>query len=466
MSGVRFVAPELRADGTIAPATWGYEPVGDGWRVLREERLVLELGPGYRLLRTTHAGICATDLARVHLPFPLPQVTGHEVVALDEEGPVLVEINASHRARGLPRAAWCPHCLAGLDTHCPARLVLGIDRLVGGFAPWLLVPAGAVVPVPAGMDPATAVLAEPFAAAWHAAETIDAADGTRVAVLGLGRLGLLLVTALDAWRRARGRTIEILALAGRPERTALARALGADAVGAPADEPVADVVVDATGTPAGLAAALAMARARVHLKSTSGTPAAGLADPTALVVDELRIAPWRDGEGLGTGDVAVVLAADPGGRLAGALAARGVRVLAGEPPATLAAMLEHAAPLGAHAAVVDSVAGVDAAVRPLPGLSRALVRPRGWILLAGVAGVGPLGEAVGERRVGIETSRCGSIPAALPALADADARLAASGAGGLGRRLVTATLPARRLADGYALAAAPGHCKVLMLHSA
>jgi threonine dehydrogenase-like Zn-dependent dehydrogenase len=454
VSGVRFVAPELRADGTIAPATWGYEPVGDGWRVRRDGTPVLELGPGYRLLRTSHAGICATDLARVHLPFPLPQVTGHEVVALDDGRPVLIEINASHRARALPRAAWCPHCLAGLDTHCPARLVLGIDRLVGGFAPWLLVPAGAVVPVPAGMEPATAVLAEPFAAAWHAAETIDAADGMRVAVLGLGRLGLLLTAALDAWRRARGRTIEIVGLARRPERAALARTLGADAVGPPGDQPVADVVVDATGVPDGLGAALAMARVCVHLKSTSGAPAAELADPTALVVDELRIAPWRGVEDFGTGDVVAVLAADARARLGGALAARGARVVAGEGPAALAARLEREAPLGADAAVVDSPAGIDA-----------LVRPRGRILLAGDApAAGPLGEAVVGRRVAIETSRCGSIPAALPALAAADARLAAAGAGSLGRLLVTATLPAARLAEGYALAARPEHCKVLVTH--
>lgn len=411
MNGVRLVAPELRADGTIAPAAWGYEPTGDGWRVLREGVSVVELGPGYRPLRVSHAGICATDLARVHLPFPLPQVTGHEVVALDDDDrPVLVEINASHRARGLPEDAWCARCRAGLDTHCPDRMVLGIDRLVGGFAPWILAPVRAIVPVPPGLDPTTAVLAEPFAAAWHAVETIDASEGWTVAVLGLGRLGLLLVAALDAWRLATGRAIAVVGVARGTARAALARRLGADRIEAPGAAPAFDVVVDATGSAEGLATALALARRVVHLKSTSGVPAVGLSDPTALVVDEIAI----EGEATATSPAAC--------------------------------------PPGSRTAVVDRVAAIDAAVGP-----------RGRIVLSACArDDGPLGRAVIGRGVRVETSRCGSIPASLPALAAIDERLGTP----LGGLLTTATVPAARLAEGYALARSPAHVKIVVRHSA
>src|SRR5207249_2809327 len=107
--------------------------------VVREGREHLRLGPGYRLLRVSRCGVCATDLARRQLPFPLPQVTGHEVVAVADDGtPVVVEINASHAARALPPDAWCADCRRGLGTHCPDRLVLGIHDLPGGFGPWLL----------------------------------------------------------------------------------------------------------------------------------------------------------------------------------------------------------------------------------------------------------------------------------------------------------------------------------------
>ncbi len=78
-----------------------------------------------------------------------------------------VEINASHTAIGSPAAGDCPLCAGGLPTHCPDRLVLGIDRLPGGFGPWVLAPAGNIVPV-----------------------------------LGAGRLGLLITAALGAVRNS------------------------------------------------------------------------------------------------------------------------------------------------------------------------------------------------------------------------------------------------------------------------
>src|SRR5262245_36167601 len=121
---VACTAQEYHADGTIRPARYSFDGTIDGgWEVRREGKLHLQLGPGYRILEVSHCGICSTDLARHHLPFPLPQVTGHEVVARDESGrTVVVEINASHVARGLEPAAWCAHCRAGLARHCPARL--------------------------------------------------------------------------------------------------------------------------------------------------------------------------------------------------------------------------------------------------------------------------------------------------------------------------------------------------------
>ena len=53
-----------------------------------------------------------------------------------------------------------------------------------------------------------------------------------------------------------------------------------------------DVVVDTTGNPDGLTNAIRLARREVHLKSTHGQPACGLAHLTELVVDELSIEPF------------------------------------------------------------------------------------------------------------------------------------------------------------------------------
>src|SRR5262249_29213965 len=153
--------------------------------------------------------------------------TGHEVVAVDHDGtPAVVEINASHAARGL--TAPCAYCARGLPSHCPERLVLGIHDLPGGFGPWLLAPTAAVLPLPPGVAPSLATFVEPFAAALHAARVATRLPRGRVAVLGPRRLGMLVVAALAGWRRRAGERYEIVALARRPELRDLAGRLGAD----------------------------------------------------------------------------------------------------------------------------------------------------------------------------------------------------------------------------------------------
>jgi threonine dehydrogenase-like Zn-dependent dehydrogenase len=412
---VRFEAAEHRADGSLGTAR--YEIDGStqtGWRLARDDAPYLELGPGYRLLRTSHCGICSTDLARHRLPFPLPQVTGHEIVARDDDGRlVAVEINASHAARALPTHDWCALCRTGLPTHCPERLVLGIHALPGGFAPWILAPVGAVVPLPEALDPLEGTLLEPFAAAWHAVQTIAPFPGDVVAVLGVGRLGSLLVAALAAQRERGGGRSEIVAVA-RGAGAERARRLGADRV-LPADEApragrIADVVIEASGTPDGLVLALGLARREVHLKSTTGRPAAGLAHATELVVDELRLVP-------------------------------GHMTLRGVPIAT-------------------SLAEIDAAIRPDPGVERSAVGPRGAIAVAASATASePLLHALGTLGMHVTSSRCGDFRDALPPFA----WLAARPERPL-RSLITHVLPATRLADGYATASRPDAVKVVMQH--
>jgi threonine dehydrogenase-like Zn-dependent dehydrogenase len=467
---ITFSASEYQADGSIRPASYAFHGSGPtGWEILREGAPHLRLGPGYRLLRSSHCGVCATDLARRHLPFPLPQVTGHEVVALDEANrPVAVEINASHAARG---AGSCAHCERGLPTHCPDRLVLGIHALPGGFSPWLLAPAAGVIPLPAGLDPATAALVEPFAAALHAVRAIDPAGGERVAVLGPGRLGSLVLAALAAWRTRSGRRYEILAITRR--HRARARAFGADDVLDPARAAsmrgVAGVVIDTTGRPEGLPLAAALATREVHVKSTTGQPTAGLAHLTELVVDELSLAPLRTADLTRTRlpspppRTAVLLGDVPPG-VAADLEARGLRVLGGDDPVALADALarDPAVPLaGADLAVVTSLAAVDAVVRPRRDRERGLVRARGSILVADVRQPRDgLLAAVLDRGLRLTTTRCGDFRAALDVLTDPAHDLRER----LGTAMVSRLLPADRLAEAFAAAAGPDHLKVLVTH--
>jgi threonine dehydrogenase-like Zn-dependent dehydrogenase len=457
-SHVAWAAPEYQADGTIRPTHYAFErTIGGEWDVRREGRPHLRLGPGYRLLEVSHCGICSTDLVRHRLPFPLPQVTGHEVVARDESGKtVVVEINASHAARGLPRTAWCAHCRAGMPTHCPTRLVLGIHDLPGGFSPWILAPVAAVLAVPPGLDAATATFVEPFAAALGAVRSLGLAAGERVLVLGPGRLGSLVVAALAVWRqRVRGR-FEILVAGRRSAALARARALGADETlrldGLAALDRMADVVVETTGSPEGLALALRLASREVHVKSTTGQPTLGATHLTELVVDEVSLLPWDPGGTLPTGAASVVVLESAPADVRRALTAAGLRVV---PPAEVTAL-----PLGAaDLAVAASCAEVDAILRPHPGVERGLVRPRGAILLIGAASqpAGGLVATLRSRALRLSSTRCGDFGSALDVLAGSDLchRLA--------ERMVTDVVPAARLGEGLARAAAGGG-KVIVAH--
>ena len=411
--------------------------------------------------------MCATDLARRHLPFPLPQVTGHEVIALDAaDVPVAVEINASHAARGVAARSHCPCCTGRLATHCPERLVLGIHALPGGFGPWLLAPVDSVVPLPADLSPATATLIEPFAAALHAVDTLAPRDGDRVAVLGPGRLGALVIAALAARRGRDAGRFTILALARRGEMRELALALGADDAidpSAPGLHDLAEVVIDTTGSPHGLPLALALATREVHVKSTTGQPAIGLVHPTELVVDELTVIRWGDdlrGPLSGPRPRVAALLGDVPASVRAGCARQGLRVVEGDDAGALAAALarDPGAPLGAaDVAVVGTLAGVDAAIRPRAGVEQGLVRARGTIAVADVGQPRtPLLAAVLDKGLRLSATRCGDLRAGVRVLAQCGA--------GLGERLVTDRLPPERLADALVRAADRRALKVVVSH--
>ncbi|OPZ01422.1 MAG: Sorbitol dehydrogenase [candidate division BRC1 bacterium ADurb.BinA364] len=123
-----------------------------------------------------------------------------------------------------------------------------------------------------------------------------------IAVLGVGRLGLLIAAVAQALGA------RVIGLA-RTERSLERAAAYCEALVRADDEERAirqvktrteglgaDIVVEATGSPAGLPLACRLVRPRgsVALKSTPGLPADGL-NPTQLAVDEIRLQGSRCG---------------------------------------------------------------------------------------------------------------------------------------------------------------------------
>jgi threonine dehydrogenase-like Zn-dependent dehydrogenase len=468
MTTTEFRALEYCLDQTFAEAVYRFEgSTEQGYRVVRNGSVQLELGQGYRLLRSVACGVCSTDLDRHFLPFPLPQITGHELVASDESGVLcVVEINASHYARAIETS--CPYCTAGLERHCPERLVLGINDLPGGFGPWVLAPVRAAIPIPAAIPASTAVLVEPFAAALHAVTTLDPKPGERVAVLGPRRLGLLVVAALSGLRKRTSAGFRILAVSRHRDLLDLASLFGADegllVEGSGGSLPPCSVdrVIDTTGSPEGLALAIHLASREVHLKSTHGRPAAGMHHLTELVVDELGLAKFAP-EAVPDGAlVAWLVETPPPPELEGRV--RLLRDAGSSGARHLHERRERKCREGELApfdvAVVGSSVQADLAILPSEAHQRSLVRPGGSILVHGVAPgeIPPLVRAVVDRGLRLSSSRCGDFRPALALLAN-DPELCRQI-----ERLITHRFSARELGRAFEVARSRECIKAVIEH--
>ncbi len=144
---------------------------------------------GEVLVTVEAATACATDtkaLLHGHLILgPYPARFGHETVGVRADTGERVLVGDS-----LP-CMDCMPCVAGRTQLCEA-----MTWVLGGFAERIAAPAAALHPVPDGLDPVGAAMAEPLAAAVHAVARAGADSGADVAVLGGGTMGLMLARLL------------------------------------------------------------------------------------------------------------------------------------------------------------------------------------------------------------------------------------------------------------------------------
>ncbi len=248
-------------------------------------------GPGEALLRVRLAGICATDLEMVKGYYPFTGVLGHEFVADVVSAPeapawegrrVVGEINVTCGA--------CAQCLAGRPTHCERRTVLGILGRDGVFAEYTTLPLANLHPAPAGVPDEVAVFTEPLAAALEVQQQVHIRPTDKVLVVGAGRLGQLVAWSLSLTGA------DVAAVVRHDRQVALLRPYRVTPL---REQQVPrwsmDVVVEATGSPAGLALAKDAVHPRgvVVLKSTYAGQAR--VDLSRWVVDEVQMVGSRCG---------------------------------------------------------------------------------------------------------------------------------------------------------------------------
>ena len=104
--------------------------------------------------------------------------------------------------------------------------------------------------------------------------------------------------------------------------------------------------------------------------------------------------------------------------------------------------------------------GFERAVRPVPGVERPLVRPRGatWLHPAAEVGASPLLAAVRDRGMRLSSSRCGDFRLALAMLATPALR-------GVGQRFVTHRFDAAQLSEAFEVARTRGCVKAVVQHA-
>ena len=218
------------------------------------------LAAGWAECEPVLVGICGTDLQLMHGYAGFSGVPGHEFVARivdcsqpDRLGELVVgDINVG--------CGQCGECLAGDARQCPGRRVLGIRGLDGAMAERFRLPLENLYAAE-GLPPEAAVFAEPLAAALEVLHLIP--PGKDVLVMGAGRLGSLIGLVL------RGRNPVVLCARSGDHRKRL-DALGFRTQAPEALESAWSFVVDASGSPAGLATALRVTApgATVVVKST------------------------------------------------------------------------------------------------------------------------------------------------------------------------------------------------------
>ena len=151
-------------------------------------------GAGEALVRVRRVGICGTDIHAhkgTHPLFTYPRIPGHELgVEVVAVGEGVSGIGPGDRCAVEPymTCGTCPACRVGKTNCCTTLACLGVQT-DGGMREHIVVPANKLHPSGKIDFPALA-LVETLSIGRHAVERASVQLGERVAVIGMGPIGL------------------------------------------------------------------------------------------------------------------------------------------------------------------------------------------------------------------------------------------------------------------------------------
>lgn len=245
---------------------------------------------GYARLKLVAGGICNTDIELMRGYYGFKGTPGHEFVGEVEECAdsswvgkrVVGEINFA--------CGKCEWCARGLGRHCPNRTVLGIVNQPGAFSERFNVPMVNLLEVPRKVATDHAVFTEPIAAACEILEQVKIPKGEKTAVLGDGKLGLLIAQVLSA------SGAEVHLYGRHRNKIEIAEAAGVHGhLASEAPRAAYRYTVDATGSAEGLSQAVSMTQPRGYLILKSTVHGKVAIDTAPIIVDEITLVGSRCG---------------------------------------------------------------------------------------------------------------------------------------------------------------------------
>lgn len=183
---------------------------------------------GQVLVRIMRIGICGSDIHVYHGKHPFtryPVTQGHEVSGrIEAVGSGVEGLSVGQKVTIEPQVC-CGHCYPcthGKYNLCEDLKVMGFQT-TGTASEYFTVDAAKVTPLPETMSYDEGAMIEPLAVTVHAAKRFPELKGARVAILGCGPIGILLMQSCKALGAA-----SVLVTDVSDYRLSVARSVGAD----------------------------------------------------------------------------------------------------------------------------------------------------------------------------------------------------------------------------------------------
>lgn len=177
-------------------------------------------------IRVRYCGICGTDMHKFDglpgsRPVVYPVPLGHEISGeVAEIGAKVKDFKPGDRVTVDPNwhCGCCENCKNGLFHLCTAS-----KGVVKGMAEYICPPQENVYRLPDSLDLKTASLTEPLSCCLHGLDQLNVISGQRVALIGMGAIGTIMLQLLVRTCGAR-----VTVLEAREDKRESALAMGAE----------------------------------------------------------------------------------------------------------------------------------------------------------------------------------------------------------------------------------------------